>query len=159
MKRHTIANILLMMVLMASPVLAGEREPVKPSAKDRCPVCGMFVAKSPESVAEIIFKDGSYAVFDGGKDMFKYYFNLKTYNPSKKLSDIDSIYVTDYYGVVFIDAYKAYYVAGSDVYGPMGRELIAFEKVADAKEFMEDHVGKALLRFNGVTYDLAKDLD
>jgi len=27
----------------------------------------------------------------------------------------------------------------SDVYGPMGRELIPFEKMKDAEEFMTDH--------------------
>jgi nitrous oxide reductase accessory protein NosL len=106
----------------------GDRKPIKPAARDKCPVCGMFVAKYPDWVAEILFKDGSYAVFDGAKDMFKYYFNFGKYNPSKKLSDIDSIYVTDYYGLTFIDGTKAVYVIGSDVYGPMGRELIPFEK-------------------------------
>ena len=59
----------------------------------------MFVAKYPDFLAEIIFKDGSTFFFDGTKDMFKYYFNLKKYNPSKKLEDIDSIYVTDYYSL------------------------------------------------------------
>jgi nitrous oxide reductase accessory protein NosL len=34
---------------------------------------------------------------------------------------------------------SAYYVLGSDIYGPMGRELIPFEKEADAKEFIKDH--------------------
>ena len=69
---------------------------VKPSPKDKCPVCGMFVAKYPDFVAEIVFKDGSYAVFDGAKDMFKYYLDLKRFNPAKKPADIRSIYVTDY---------------------------------------------------------------
>ena len=49
---------------------AGERKPIKISARDKCPVCGMFVAKYPDWAAQIIFKDGSYAVFDGPKDMF-----------------------------------------------------------------------------------------
>jgi nitrous oxide reductase accessory protein NosL len=119
----------------------------------------MFVAKYPDWVAEIIFKDGSYAVFDGAKDMFKYYFNFGKYNPSRKLSDIDSVYVTDYYGLTFIDGYKAVYVIGSDIYGPMGRELIPFEKEGDAKEFMKDHKGKSLLPFKGVTIEVIKPLD
>ena len=65
--------------------------------KDKCPVCGMFVKKYPDWVSQIVFKDGSYAVFDGAKDLFKYYHGLKKYNPSHAPSDIDSIYVTDYY--------------------------------------------------------------
>ena len=57
----------------------------------------MFVAKYPDFLAEIVFKDGSYAVFDGPKDMFKYYMNLPVYNASKKQDDIEAVYVTDYY--------------------------------------------------------------
>jgi nitrous oxide reductase accessory protein NosL len=157
MKHFGIA--LLILFLAASSAISGDREPVKPSHKDKCPVCGMFVAKYPDFLAEILFKDGSYSVFDGAKDMFKYYFNLKKYNPAKKLSDIDSIYVTDYYSLNFVDGFKAIYVTGSNVYGPMGKELIPFEKEADAKEFMSDHAGKFLLKFKGVTADLTKELD
>ena len=140
-------------------VTAGGKGPITPAAKDKCPVCGMFVAKYPDFAAEIIFKDGSYAVFDGVKDMLKYYFNLAKYNPAKKLTDIDSIYVTDYYDLKWIDGYKAYFVEGSDVYGPMGRELIPFEKKEGAEQFMIDHIGKSLLKFDEVTYDLIKSLD
>lgn len=119
----------------------------------------MFVIKYPDWVSEIIFKDGSYAIFDGPKDMFKYYFNLKRYNPRMSQSDIDAIYVTDYYDLTFIDGYKAYYVIGSDVYGPMGRELVSFREETAAKEFMKDHKGKSILRFKDVTHDVLKGLD
>ena len=43
------------------------------------------------------FQDGSTVFFDGAKDMFKYYFDLKKYNPSKKQTDIEALQVTDYY--------------------------------------------------------------
>lgn len=119
----------------------------------------MFVSKYPDWVAQIVFKDGSYAVFDGPKDMFKYYLNLKRYHPSKKLSDIDSVYVMDYYDLTFIDGTEAYYVMGSDIYGPMGRELIPFAKELAAKEFMKDHKGKSLLRFQDVNDEVMKGLD
>ena len=119
----------------------------------------MFVAKYPDWVAEIVFNDGSYSIFDGPKDLFKYYLNIGKYNPSKKISDIDSVYVTDYYGLDSFDGYEAIYVMGSDVYGPMGRELIPFENDADAKEFMKDHKGKTLLRFKDVTMEVIKQLD
>jgi len=151
--------VILVILLVASFALAGERKPIKPSPKDKCPVCGMFVAKYPDFLAEILFKDGSSAYFDGTKDMFKYYFNLKKYQPSKNISDIDSIYVTNYYHLTMIDGLSAYYVLGSDIYGPMGRELIPFEKEADAKEFMKDHKGKSILRFKEIHYEMIKTLD
>ena len=159
MKRQAIALCFLALFLATSGATAGERPPLTPSATDKCPVCGMFVVKYPDFAAQIIFKDGSYAVFDGVKDMFKYYFNLTKYNPSKKVADIDSIYVTDYYDLKWIDGYKAFYVEGSDVYGPMGREIIPFEKKAGAQQFMTDHIGKSLLTFEEITRDVIKKLD
>jgi copper chaperone NosL len=132
---------------------------IKPSSKDKCPVCGMFVAKYPDFVAEIVFKDGSYAVFDGVKDMFKYYLELSRHNPAKTPSDIRSIYVTDYYELQPTDAARAFYVIGSDIYGPMGRELIPFVAEGDAMEFMKDHAGKQVLRFGDITADVLKGLD
>jgi copper chaperone NosL len=140
-------------------VYGGERKPVKPSPGDRCPVCGMFVAKYPDFLAQIVFKDGSALLFDGAKDMLKCYLNMKKYSPSRSLSDIDSVYVNDYYGLTMVDGFKAFYVMGSDIYGPMGRELIPFEKEADAKEFMKDHKGQSMLKFREVTVESLKNLD
>jgi len=151
--------ITFLIVFFFSVSLAAAVAPIKPAKKDKCPVCGMFVYKYPDFIAEIIFKDGSYAVFDGAKDMFKYYFNLKKYHPNKTVSDIESVYVTDYYTLALIDGFKAYYVLGSDIYGPMGRELIPFEKEADAKEFLKDHKGKSIHRFKDITYEIIKSLD
>ena len=151
-----ISLFILVAVTMAS---AGEKGPITLKAKDKCPVCGMFVAKYPDFAAQIIFKDGSYAAFDGTKDMIKYYLDLAKYNPSKKTADIAAIYVTDYYDLKWIDGYKAFYVEGSDVYGPMGRELIPFEKEEGAEQFMTDHIGKSRIKFDEITYDLVKRLD
>ena len=160
MVRSTRCLVSAFIVLIACTLVsAGEKGPITASDKDKCPICGMFVAKYPDFAAQIIFKDGSYAVFDGVKDLFKYYFNLAKNNPGKKLTDIDSIYVTDYYDLKWIDGYKAFYAEGSDVYGPMGRELIPFEKKEGAEQFMTDHIGKSLLKFDEITYDLVKGLD
>jgi nitrous oxide reductase accessory protein NosL len=41
----------------------------------------------------------------------------------------------------------------------MGRELIPFSKAEDAREFMKDHKGKAILRFRDVTPEVLKGLD
>ena len=119
----------------------------------------MFVVKYPDFLAEIIYKDGTYAVFDGSKDMFKYLFNLQKYNPAQKTENIDSIYVTDYYQLALIDGYKATYVIGSDIYGPMGKEPIPFAKEADAQGFKKDHKGKSLLKFKEITPEIIKGLD
>jgi nitrous oxide reductase accessory protein NosL len=157
MKRFALA--LLIALIAASPAWAAERKPVKPAARDKCPVCGMFVAKYPDFVAQVTFQDGSYAVFDGAKDMFKYFLDLKKYAPAKRVEDIASIYVTDYYSLEPIDGFTAWYATGSDVYGPMGKELIPFAKESDARGFMKDHKGKALLQFKAVNAEVIRGLD
>ena len=157
MKRFTAA--ILIALFATSPAWGADQEFVKPSPKDKCPVCGMFSAKYPDFVAQVIFQDGSYDVFDGAKDMFKYYFNLKKYAPAKRVDDIASIYVTDYYSLEPIDGLTAWYVGGSDVFGPMGKELIPFSKESDARGFMKDHKGKSLLRFKDVHAELIRGLD
>jgi copper chaperone NosL len=153
------AAAILIALFATCPAWGADQKFVKPSPKDKCPVCGMFVAKYPDFVAEVIFKDGSYAVFDGAKDMFKYYFTLKKYAPAKRVDDIASVFVTDYYSLEPIDGTRAWYVAGSDTYGPMGKELIPFSKESDAREFMKDHKGKSLLRFKDVNVELIRGLD
>jgi len=146
--------------LLSGPsVWGGDTVPAKPSPKDKCPVCGMFVAKYPDFLAAIEFRDGSRFFFDGAKDMFKYYFEIEKYHPARKQSDIEAVYVTDYYDLSPINAYEATYIVGSDIYGPMGRELIPFEKQGDAEAFMKDHRGKSLLKFKDVTLPLVKSLD
>ena len=150
---------LLTVIVLSSFAGAAEKEMPKPAAKDKCPVCGMFVAKYPDWTMVVRFKDGSHAFFDGTKDMFKYLFDMKKYNPSKKAEDVRDVFVKDYYSLSFMDARTAWYVLGSDVYGPMGRELIPLEKEADAREFMNDHKGKKLLRYSDITREVIKTLD
>ena len=138
---------------------AAEGGAPKPTARDKCPVCGMFVSKYPDWTTAILFKDGSHVFFDGAKDMFKYLLDSKRYDPAKKTEDIQAIMVMDYYGLSWIDARRAWYVLGSDVFGPMGRELIPLEKEADAKEFMKDHKGIQIIRFPEVNMGVIKTLD
>ncbi len=119
----------------------------------------MFVAKYPDFLAEVVFSDGSYVFFDGAKDMFKYLLNMKKYNPRKSPGDLARVYVTDYYDLTLIDGLGAFFVMGSDVFGPMGRELIPFKTEADARGFLKDHQGKSMLKFNEVTPEVFNSLE
>jgi nitrous oxide reductase accessory protein NosL len=146
-------------ILSLSYAVAAEIEPLQPSKKDKCPVCGMFVYKYPDWVAQIIFTDRSVVFFDGAKDFFKFYFDIKKYSPEKSQKDIAAIYVSEYYEMKLIKAENAFFVIGSDVYGPMGHELIPFASRADAEEFMNDHKGRRILKFEGVKPNVIKKLD
>lgn len=146
----------LLAVAAADAATVGKLK-IKPS--DKCPVCGMFVAKYQDFLACMTFKDGSYAAFDGVKDMMKCYLDMPRYLPAKRKSDISAMVVTDYYSMRLIDAVSAYYVTGSDVLGPMGHELIPHEHEEKAKEFMRDHLGKKMFKLPGINPALLKELD
>ena len=150
--------VLVLACFLSFPVLTAqgaENAFVKPGSNDKCPVCGMLVESYPNWWAAVVFTDGTRAFFDGPKDMFKYISNLKKFNPSKQESDIAAVYVTDYYGATQIDAKKAWYVTGSDVNGPMGPELVPFEKESDARTFLKDHKGKKVLTFESAALDVS----
>ena len=159
MNLKTIKVAIFITTMVVSVAMAEDKRPAQPSKKDKCPVCGMFVYKYPDWVGEILFRDGSRAFFDGAKDLFKYYFNLKKYQPSKSIKDISAIYVTEYYDMKIIDAKTAFFVIGSDVYGPMGKELIPFVNRDDAEAFKKDHKGKRILRFKDIKPGIIKKLD
>ena len=101
-----------------------------PGPRDKCPVCGMFIAKYPEWTASIRFGDGSRVFFDGVKDLIKFYLTPQKYGSRTGRSSMGFIRVKDYYSLEMIDGRNAYYVIGSDVLGPMGKELIPFSNSA-----------------------------
>lgn len=134
-------------------------ENLKPTEKSKCPVCGMFVYKYKDFLAVIVLKNGEQVWFDGVKDFFKFYLTPTKYRSDFQKNNIEKVLVTDYYSLKFIDAKKAYFVTGSDVYGPMGKELIPFQILDDAKEFMKDHKGKRILKFNEIDEKILKELN
>ncbi|NPA03371.1 MAG: nitrous oxide reductase [Epsilonproteobacteria bacterium] len=130
---------------------AKDKKKLKVPQDAKCPVCGMFVAKYPKWATLLIDKEGNKLYFDGVKDMMKYYF--------KHPKEIKRAYVSDYYTQEVIEANKAFYVKGSDVLGPMGKELIPFKTEKEAKTFLEDHKGEKILHFEEITPEVIKELD
>jgi copper chaperone NosL len=161
MKKACLANIVAAVFFFLGGISFAQHgaSTTSASAEERCPVCGMSVAKFADWRARIEFKDSTYATFDGPKDMFKYYLNLEKYNSSKNKNEVTSISVKDYVSKISIDAQRAFYVIGSDVYGPMGHEPIPFEKEADAGKFMEERKGKKILQFKDISLKVVIALD
>lgn len=133
--------------------------------KEKCPVCGMFVYKYEKWASQIFYKYNSrehHYSFDGVKDMMKFYFapNEECKDCQIKSKDeITKILVIDYYTQKTIDASKAFYVIGSDVYGPMGDELIPFKNEKDAKTFYMDHSGSKIIKFEDIKAQEVYKLD
>ncbi len=127
--------------------------------KDRCLVCGMFVHPYQKWITQIQFEDGSHESFDGMKCMCRLFLNPEKFAPGKSKQDIKRILVRDYYTLKFIRHDTAFYVVGSDVYGPMGHELIPFDSENNAMTFLADHNGLKILRFHEVDSELLDKLD
>jgi len=122
----------------------------------KCPVCGMFVSKYPKWTTMMVV-DNKKFYFDGVKDMMKYYiFDGDFVYPR---SHITKMSVSDYYTLEEIPAKKAFYVFDSDIFGPMGRELIPFKNQKSAQAFLEDHNGKSIVKFDEITDTMLMRLD
>jgi len=147
------------LILLAGAAAAETVDIPEPGPRASCPVCGMFVAKYPEWIATVVFDGGHVHHFDGAKDLFKFLFALDRYAPGHGPGDIDVIAVTDYYDVEAINARQAWFVIGSDVYGPMGHELVPLKTAEDAAGFSTDHEGRATLRFGDITPALIRQVD
>jgi len=67
--------------------------------------------------------------------------------------------VTDYYTLESLPAKDALFVTGSNVYGPMGNELIPFKNRKEAENFLSDHKGEKILGFKDIDAKTVMALD
>lgn len=148
-------GVLIALTALISPsmitVVKDLSVPLIPSEKDRCPVCGMYVAPYPEWIGQVRHDDGTTVFFDGCKDLFTYLLSLDRYAPDKRRGNVAAIFVTNYYDGEVIPARTAYYVVGSNVMGPMGPELVPHRSCEAAHDFTQDHDGRRILRFDEIT--------
>jgi len=127
-----------------------------PDAKERCPVCGMFVAKYPNWLTRVELAGKGVKYFDGVKDLMAFYHNPALYGAGN--ASVNQVGVKDYYSLEWLDGKTAYYVVGSDVHGPMGHEFIPFSSLAAAENFSRDHKGKEILTFSEITASLVESM-
>lgn len=130
---------------------------------EKCPVCGMFVYKYPRWAARLSYQEGDKKIdlaFDGVKDLLKFYHNPTKWGKYTKHADAEiSILVTEYYTQEAMDGKKAFYVIGSDTYGPMGKEFIPFASLKSAETFLKDHKGTKILEFSKIEEALVYEQD
>lgn len=144
---------LVLLLLFSLPTILSA-EPVQPSSRDRCPVCGMFVAPFPDWIAQIEFNDGTRFFFDGPKDMFRYYLNLQKDSSAHAKENVAAIYVTEYYSTKLLHVSEVFFVTHSDVMGPMGEELVPVQSKDAAETFKQEHHAKDIFTFEQVTSDI-----
>jgi nitrous oxide reductase accessory protein NosL len=148
--------LIALLLFLAVPTLSLAEPAATIGARERCPVCGMFVAKYPNWITQVRLADGTVRYFDGMKDLLAYHFQPAQYGG--KEGTIREIWAKDYYTLAWLDARAAFFVAGSDVYGPMGVEFIPFASEKAAQAFARDHHGKQVLPFAAITEELVNTL-
>lgn len=119
------------------------------SAEDRCPVCGMFPAKRPKSAAAMVLNDGRTFYFCGNGCL------LRTWRYSHRHLDvsrdaIQRMVVRDYFRGEPLAAAEAWWVAGSDVIGPMGPALVALRSEKEMERFKARHGGRTVFRLSQI---------
>lgn len=127
------------------------------SKEDRCPVCGMFPAKRPKNAAAMVLKDGRTFYFCGNGCL------LRTWRHSDRhlkvpAESIQRMVVQDYFSGAPLDAEKAWWVAGSDVVGPMGPALVALRTEQEMERFKARHGGRKVFRLEQIDDALWADL-
>lgn len=118
--------------------------------KDICPVCDMYPARYPKNKCQLQTSDGEVIHFCSTQCIFEFLKNPQKYNnPGIKTK---FIWVIDYESDEWIYAKNAYYVLGTTVIGPMGKEAFPFVSSDDARNFSTAHSGKTMI-FQDVTIE------
>lgn len=124
----------------------------------RCPVCGMYPARSPDWAAQVIFANGDAQFFDSPLSLFMYLGDVARYSPGRSADEIVAHYVTDVPSRSWVDARSAFYVNGSTAKGPMrAGNLPAFASQDAARQFAAQRGGK-VLAYAGVDAELVAQL-
>jgi copper chaperone NosL len=126
---------------------------------DECHLCGMLITRFDGPKGEVFRKETGEQVFKfcSTLDLFSYYLDpenkrnvaqILVHDMSKMPWGSESI--DDKY---FIDAKTAWYVAGSEKTGAMGKTLASFSQQSDAQAFAKEFGGK-VLSFADINYDV-----
>jgi copper chaperone NosL len=114
---------------------------------DRCPVCGMFPVKWPQSAAGMMLVDGRTFYFCGNGCMLRTWRDAQVHLDISR-SLIQRMVVQDYFSGEPLDAAAAFWVAGSDVIGPMGPALVALKTMQEVDHFKSRHGGRIVFQLD-----------
>jgi nitrous oxide reductase accessory protein NosL len=115
---------------------------------DECPVCNMYPARYPLHRCQIQTAERTIFHFCSTRCLFTFLSTPQKFGAPEAVPDL--IWVSDYLSGGWISARTAYYVVGSNEWGPMGFEAFAFDRKTDALDFQGRH-GGAVRTFYQVT--------
>ena len=130
---------------------------LRPTAGDRCPVCGMYPARHPKFAAALVLEDGRTFYACSNRCLLQCWRHSQTHLgvPS---GAIKRLLALDYFSGAVLDAERAFWVAGSDVVGPMGPALVALQTRRDVDTFIKRHGGSLVFQLHQVDESLWKKI-
>jgi copper chaperone NosL len=134
------------------------KEPMEIAENVSCGKCGMYPANYPRWHTQIIFKDDVMTAFDGCKCMFNFLFAIEKFDKIHSRNDVAVAWVKDFDSGKWLNAEDAYYVVGSDMMGPMGKELIPFADQAAAMKFNQEQ-GGTMMKYAEITPEVLETLE
>jgi nitrous oxide reductase accessory protein NosL len=136
--------------------------PIALTGNKQCDVCGMVIEQHPGPVGQLFYEDftpeghGNPAWFCSAWETFSYHLDRETEGRSLVVGYLTDYSRVDYElyddgGSTFITAHlepdafgridELFYVAGTNVKGAMGNDLIPFSDEDDAEAFAEEYDG------------------
>ncbi|MFY9704631.1 MAG: nitrous oxide reductase accessory protein NosL, partial [Desulfobacterales bacterium] len=122
------------------------------SDDDRCPVCGMKVAEHAKFSSAIQLADETTYYFCGTGCMMRAWLHPEIFLATEK-EKLQTPLVKDYFTGEEVDGRDVFWVAGSDVIGPMGPALVPVKGEKALEAFKRRHGGKTVFRMDEMNDD------
>ena len=160
LKSLILANCLCFFLFgfLTMPVFGDDPLPMTITKDHKCPTCGMRVAGFRNWHTQMVYSDHTNHAFCAVKCLMAFYFDPSRFSDTHNPRDTRTLFAKDYYTQDWHNMKTMYYVMGSDVMGPMGRDLVPFSDPKAAETFLEDHNGEKILKFEDITQDLVQKL-
>ncbi len=152
-------------VCVVSPAIAYDpasglpKEAPRPVPADaRCPVCGMFPARTPKWAAQVLYRDARAHFFDSPVDMLVFLANVPGFSREHAREDVLSTWVADAGTGAWVAAEQAWYLHGSDALGPMRTGDLAAFSTREAAQRVAGQRGGKVLAYGEITPAIIKSL-
>jgi len=168
-KREFIKRVILLVGIFGFSILhfsvladdskAGPQPGLKPldesgamqiSSQDRCPVCAMQVNKYKKFACAVQLMNGNTFYFCGSGCMIRSWLHPEIFLGAAE-EELKWSVVQDYFTGEQVPGGSVYWVAGSDVIGPMGPALVPLKNEQDLDVFKKRHGAKAVFRLSEMT--------
>jgi nitrous oxide reductase accessory protein NosL len=136
-------------LVLAAWLLAACETESTAAAQQRCELCGMRIESSSGWRAGARAADGEALAFDTPKCLFRRH---------HERGAVTDPWVIEYYSQARRPARDLFFVIGTDLEGPMGRDLVPVAGRENAERLMREHHGQRVLTFAEVTREVTASL-